>query len=108
MIATIADTESISGVVVLRGMTMVAIQMPDDWDAASLTFQGSDDAAGPFTDIYSTSGTEFAVTAAASRWIPLDPTDFYSVRYLKIRSGTAAIPVAQSPARELRVITAKV
>jgi len=104
MIATIAETESLSSVVALDNLVMVAIQMPDEWDAATLTFQASTDEQGPFTDMVNASGAAMEAQAAASQWVAFLPTDFCSVRYLKIRSGTAAAAIAQSANRVLRVV----
>jgi hypothetical protein len=74
--------------------TLVAIVVPASWTAADLTFQASNDDT-TFTNLYNASGTEVTVTAAASRWIALDPSDFAGIAYLKVRSGTAAAAVNQ-------------
>ncbi len=95
----IADTGSLSAAVLIGGDLPCQLQMPADWDAAVLTFQTSQDGA-TYQNAYDANGNEVTVQAAASRNIQLNPSDFAGVNYLKIRSGTGATPVAQSPARD--------
>ena len=57
-----------------------------------------------FTDVYSDDGTEKVITAAASRWIYLNITQFLGVRYIKLRSGTSASPVAQGAQRTIYLV----
>lgn len=84
----------------LYGCRAVGIQMPAAWDAANLTFQGSADGTTYF-NVYDKAGTEYTVTAAASRYIILNRDDMLGIRYLIIRSGTAGVPVNQTAARTL-------
>jgi hypothetical protein len=78
------------------------IAMPATWTAANLTFQASYDNA-TWNDLYDSYGVEYTVTAAASRSIILPIADFLGIRYIKIRSGTAATPVNQGAGRDLIV-----
>ncbi len=87
----------------LAGATPVAIQMPAAWTAANLTFLAGRDE-NNMNDLYDSAGTEVAVTAAASRYIVLDPQTFHAMRFLRIRSGTAATPVTQTAARTLYLV----
>ncbi len=45
---------------------------------------------------------------AANRWIIIDPADFASFRYVKIRSGTSGTPVNQTGNRSLTVVLRQV
>lgn len=105
---TIASGQSLSGIVALDGLVLVGIKMPAAWTAASLTFQASDDDDDTFTDMYSVDGVEVTAQTAASRWLIIDPADFASVRFLRVRSGTGATPVNQAAARVLTLIARKV
>lgn len=100
---TIANGQSLSAQVGIGiGSAVVGLIMPAAWTAANLTFQASGDAS-VFNNVYDAAGTEFTVTVAVSRYIQMDPSKTDSIAQLKIRSGTAGAPVAQSGAD--RVIT---
>ena len=83
--------------------SLVGIVMPGTWTAANLTFQASNDNS-TFTDLYNAAGTEVTVTAAASRWIAIDPADFAGVAYLKVRSGTSGSAVNQGANRTIGLV----
>lgn len=101
--ATIDNGASLSDAVHVRDQTLVAVAMPASWTAASLTFQASHDGT-TYRDVYDAEGTEFEVAAAASRWIALDPADFASAAYLKVRSGTTGTPVNQGAERAVTLV----
>ena len=99
-LANISIGQSLSGAVQLTGLLVVGIVIPAEWTAANLTFQASADGA-TYNDLYDDIGTEKTVTAAAARYIIINPTDFAGIELLKVRSGTSGAPVAQAAAREL-------
>ena len=101
--ATIANAASLSDAVYLHGEVLVGIRMPAVWDAANLTFQVSMDDV-TYLNAYSQVGAEHVVTAAASRHIWVDPTDFAGYRWIKVRSGTAGTPVVQDTGQDDRLI----
>jgi len=106
--ATIANGQALSTVVGFGGdYVPVALIMPSAWTAADLTFQASDDAGG-FKDIYSAANAELAINVAASRFIPITPTNFQATDRIKIRSGTAGVPVNQAAERVITVVCRKV
>jgi hypothetical protein len=101
---TIANGQSLSGAADLKGLgTPVRIDMPAAWTAANLTFQVSADGV-TYQDLYDDGGSEVTVTAAAGRSIFLQPAEWAHVRYLKVRSGTAAVPVNQGTDRLLTLV----
>lgn len=102
--AAIALNASLSGAVAIGEKVAIGILMPAAWDAANLTFQGSVDGAA-FSNVYDSSGNELTVTAAASRYICLDPTVFVGLNQIKVRSGTNGTPVNQTAARALTIVT---
>lgn len=99
---TIANGASLSGAVDLRGLRLAAIVMPADWDAANLSFQASLDD-GTYFNVYTTAG-EKTVTAADDRYILIPPDDFAGAQWLKVRSGTAGVPVNQTAARTITLL----
>lgn len=102
--ATIANGAALSAAVSLAGKGIIRLNMPASWTAANLTFQVSADNA-TYLDLYDKNGSEYTVTAAASRSIILPPADFVGVNYIKIRSGTSATPVNQGASRDITIIT---
>ena len=101
----IAAAGNITGAIRMPpGHYLTAIVMPAAWTAANLTFQGSADGA-TYNNLYDDADTELTVTAAAARMLVLPPANWCAVPFLKIRSGTAAVPVAQAAARSLVLIT---
>ena len=104
IVATIAQDASVSDHINLQGAILVGIRMPAEWDAANLTFQTSMDDV-TYLDAYSSAGAEHVITAAASRHIWVDPVAFAGYRWLIVRSGTTAVPVAQTTGDDPRLIT---
>ena len=104
--ATIAQNQALSGAIDLGSASLLAIAMPAAWDAAKLTFQASDSLAGTYQNVYDDAGFEVTVTAAAARVIAVDVAALKlgALRYVKIRSGTAAVAVNQTAARTLTLL----
>lgn len=103
IIATIPSGGSLSGAVPIEGASMGTILMPAAWTAADLTFQHAESKGGTFVDATDESGTEIALTVAASKSVPIPP-EVMVCPWIKIRSGTSGTPVNQDAARELRVV----
>ncbi len=104
VVATIIQDASLSDAVNLRGEVLVGVRMCAVWDAANLTFQVSMDNV-TYLNAYSSAGAEHVVTVAAvDTHIWVDPTNFAGYRWLKVRSGTAAVPVAQSDGADSRLL----
>ncbi len=100
----ITEDDDLTAAISLLDLTPVAIIMPAAWDAADLTFQIGD-SNDTFTNLYNDTGSEVVVTAAASRYIRLVPSEWVNMRQLKIRSGTSGTPVAQTADRTLIIVT---
>ena len=102
---TIAAAASLSEAVDLRGMMLLAIFMPAAWDAAVLTFMGSPTLGGTYLPIYDDASNEVTVPVAAGKAVAIDAAllKLAPFRYIKIRSGTAATPVAQTAERKITV-----
>ncbi len=102
--ATIANGASLTGTLDLGGLRLFGIVMPSGWTAADLTFQMSPDAGAAWADLKNQDGAEITVTASAGGCFVLDPAQFSSLQYLRVRSGAAASPVAQGADRQLRLV----
>lgn len=101
---TIASGQSLSGAAYIGAGQLVAIQMPNTWDAADLTFQGSTDGTN-FFNLFDGGGNEIDFQAAASEQITVD--NFRGAVWIKVRSGTSGTPVNQSAARVLTLQISK-
>lgn len=104
--ATIAADASLSSAVNLGNDAPGHVRMPDAWTAAPLTFQVSYDGSS-FSNLMNDDGTEFTrptsgnAVAGATYKLPL--ADFYTAKYMKVRSGTAASPTAQAASRAVKL-----
>jgi hypothetical protein len=104
MDAVIAAGQSVSGAVDLQLDRLHRIDMPAGWDAASLTLLASHDGI-TFSSLF-TETAEYVITAAgAGRSIWIDPGLAYGIRWLQLRSGTAAAPVNQTAERTFKLAT---
>lgn len=101
--ATIANGASLSGAVDGRGQALVGIAMPSGWTAANLTLQASADGA-TYNNVYDAAGTEYTITAAASRFIQVPVTSTQGFRSIKVRSGTSGSAVTQGADRDLVLV----
>jgi hypothetical protein len=88
----------------IGGAGIVRILMPAAWTAAALTAQVSQDDA-TYYDLYDATGTEWSATVVAAHAVALDITTFTGIRFIKLRSGTGAAPVAQAATRSLTLVT---
>lgn len=104
-LAVITSGVSLSTAVNIDPYRLVGIAMPATWTAANLTFQASHDNGTTYNNLYDDLGTEMTVTAAASRYITLDPAVFAGINYLKVRSGTSGTPVNQGGDRTITLVT---
>lgn len=107
---TIAAGASLSSAANLGDKILCAILIPAAWTAAAITFQVSDDGGLTWFELYDAAGNEETVLAAnvpAGGRIYLDSSDFGSVDFVKIRSGTLAAPVNQISAVTLTLVGRK-
>lgn len=108
---TIANGTSLSPAVYIGAGDLVAIEMPAVWTAANLTFQTSSDGV-TFQNLKDDSGNEVTATAAAGVNIAIGEgtakaEDFRGAVYIKIRSGTSAVPVNQGQNSTLTAVVRK-
>jgi hypothetical protein len=105
--ASIANGASQSGVIDLEGYRLVGLIMPATWTAASVTVLAAPTADGTFVPVHLDEGTELTITADGSRAIGISGTKAEALamwRFLRLRSGTHASPVAQGAQRAIHLI----
>lgn len=86
--ATIANGQTVSGVVDLKKRSPVGLLLPSALTGTAITFQMSDTLDGTYVAIHS-GGAALSVTVGTSRYVVLDPANFRGVRFLKLVSGSA-------------------
>jgi len=101
---TINSGSSLTDMINLAGLRLFAIVLPSDWTPANLTFQMSPDAGTTWANLNDSNGTEIVAVAETSCCILMDPAPLSSLQYLRVRSGSSAEPIAQSAARQLKLI----
>lgn len=98
--ATIANGASLSDALRLRGKRAFQV---NGWTAAAMTFQAANEA-NNFADVYDDAGAEITVPSfSGARTITL-PAKLIGVAFIKIRSGTAALPVNQGALRTITLV----
>lgn len=96
----ISESTSVSLPVYIGGeFSLVGIKYPADWTAAAITFLVSFDGV-TYDSLLDDAGTEISKTVTVAQYRELDSSEFKSAIYLKIRSGVAALAVAQAADRE--------
>lgn len=100
----IANGASLSVAYNLQGKIPAGIYMPAAWTAAGLTFQVSPDGV-TYYNLHTSAG-EYSLTTAASIFLSLSQANFAGANYIKVRSGTGAVPVNQGAARALVLMCA--
>jgi hypothetical protein len=104
---TILNGASLSDAISLDNRHLTEIIMSAGWTTAALTFQFSSDGIN-YNNAFSLTAelTANTTAAAANQSINIATSaTFHGARYLKIRSGTAAVPVNQGADRVLTVIS---
>lgn len=93
-----------SNAVDLGGNQLAAFYMPAAWDAAVISFLSAPTADGTFEPVYA-DGIEVTEPVAAGRCCPIssNAVALASLRFIKLRSGTLAIPVVQTAARTINL-----
>lgn len=103
--AIIAASAALSGTVDLQYAALVGIYVPASWTTASITLQASLDGV-TFQDVRNAAGDNFELVAGAGNcFVPLAPLELQGTRYVRLRSGTAAVPVTQAAERSLTLVT---
>lgn len=109
--ATIPAGQSLSGAIDCSAGRIVRIVTPPTWTAAPLTFQASVDGVN-FQNLYRVQDTQGTFTpfevvlpiVPVKSSLVLPATTGYTVNFIKLRSGTAALPVTQAGDRAFSLI----
>lgn len=86
---TIADNATTSSEVDLENGTLCGIFIPAGFVGTALTFTAAPESGGTFVALENSSGNAISYTVEASKYYPLDPKDFWGVRWVKFVSGSS-------------------
>lgn len=106
---TIAQGESLSDEIDIKGTRSIAVLMPDAWTTADLIIRTARVTAGTTLPIMDSAGNYVGATAAASQVVSFGTyaADLSPARYIRIQSvavGSRGTAVAQAAARTLYII----
>ena len=82
---TIANGQTVSTAADLAGASICGVWLPAAFTGTTLTFQASRTVDGTYGAVQGVSLTP----VAAGQFVPVDPTKFYGVRFVKVVSGSA-------------------
>ena len=100
---TIPSGTALSPEINLSGYIPVALVFPSAWTTANITFQVRTDS-GDWVNAYTAAGSEVVASAAADRYVSLDPVQMFGATHLRLRSGTSGTPVNQAADRAVIVM----
>lgn len=83
---TITAAGTLSAAADLEGRTPVGVFLPATFTGTVLNFHTATSLAGTYAEMQDGAGAAYAVTVAAGKYVPLDPSKFAGMRYLKIES----------------------
>ena len=105
---TIANGTALSGAVKMGADTLVGIAMPAAWTTAGITFQVSIDDGATWLELNDDGGNNVTITnPAGGVFIMLSNKPDYvwrEINVIKVRSGTASVPVNQTADRVITLI----
>jgi hypothetical protein len=103
--ATITSGQSLSAAVNLGGRIACRIELPDTFDPTTVTFEVSTDGTN-YKIAKDVEGLEIAATdsSLARNSIPLAYDYWQSVKYMKVRGGTAASPSTVAADRVITIV----
>jgi hypothetical protein len=85
----IANGATESGAASLGEYTLVGLLMPAAVTGTTVKFLSAEALAGTYRTVTDGAGTDYSVTVAASKYVPVDLTKLSGVRFLKVVSGSA-------------------
>ncbi len=88
--ATIANGQTTSSLISLKGYSLVGIQTPAALTGTAITFSVCDSTGATCVPLkVTTSGTALSQTVTTSSYYAIDPAATYGVAYLKLVSGSS-------------------
>lgn len=105
---TIAEGASMSDAVNAFDDSIIGLFTYGDWDTAVITFQVSYHGGTTYLPVYDSNGSELEIEFDNDQYVSLNPTLLPGVQHVKLQSGTTAIPVNQTAAVDIYIVTKRV
>lgn len=105
--ASIPNAGSVTPTIDLGGVCLVGFIAPADWTAAALNIDVSvDNSRWISAGVYDSTGVQTATypSLVANSAYSVDMQSLMPFRYVRFRSGTSAVPVAQAAQRDFAII----
>lgn len=94
------ETDGLSDVIDIGGHALRSVQMSSAWTAANLTFMGAISSSASLKSVrVTTAATELTYATTVGYVLSVNPEYTAGLRFLQVRSGTTAVPVAQAAER---------
>lgn len=87
----------------LGAYRLVGLSIPATFEPTTVSFLSSFDGA-TWNPVFDASGAEVTATVGVNRRVVLNPANFYGIRWVRIRGGTAASPTTVAADRTVRLI----
>ena len=102
---TIAAGQSLSLEIDTQGFPLAGLSVPSNYTGTTITAQAAQKPGGSFQDVRDATGAEVVITVAANRIVALGAGSTLALlRFLKLRSGTAASPTVQGSSVRLLLL----
>lgn len=101
--AFIRNGQSQSDNVDLGGYRLVGLSIPATFEPTTVSFLASFDGS-TWNPVFDANGTEVTATVSTSRRVVLSPANFYGLKWVRVRGGTAASPTTVAADRTVRLI----
>lgn len=87
---TITDAENTTPTdgIDLYGYSLLGITFPSTFDGTTIGFTVASSLGGTYVQMLDKNGSAYSKTCAASKYLPLDPTDFAGIQFIKPVTGT--------------------
>lgn len=89
---------SLSDPVAVGADKIVNIVLPAVMQGSTISFQASPDLQGTYQNVYTSGGSELSIPVTQNTYI-VDIPELVGVKYIKVRTGTAAAAVVQNADR---------
>lgn len=86
-IQKILSGQPLTAAIATQGLSLCGVKLPAAFTGTALTFLACDTLGGTYIPVYNASG-QVSYTVAASRYVAIDPKDFFGISFLKIQSNS--------------------
>jgi hypothetical protein len=106
VVGTIAAGQSLSAAInlTISAGQLVRMYAPPDWTSAPLTIQVSSDGVEVYRNLFQVDGKEFRIVVIPNSAILVSDAVGKGLAFIKLRSGTADLPIVQPINRDFKLV----